>query len=156
MKKLVLLSALLMSASAMANHNIVDVRANAHDKAHVAKNVLDSSNSTRWANKGTSWIQFEFNAPQELSQIDVAVFKGDERKHHFDVEVSMDGKAWQKAMEMVTTSGSVRDIERYHFTPVTAKYVRVNGYGTDVSKSWTAFTQIKFQSDSNPALEFGK
>ncbi|WP_432453724.1 MULTISPECIES: discoidin domain-containing protein [unclassified Agarivorans] len=154
-KTFLLISALLCSSSAFANLEIVDVKANSHDKAHVAKNVLDSSKKTRWANKGESWIQFEFAGEQKLSKLDLSVFKGDERKASFNLEVSSDGQNWQKVFEAVS-SGTTRDYERYNFAPVTAKFARINGFGTDVSQSWTAFYDIRFQSDDSAAVEFTK
>lgn len=154
-KTALLISALLCSTSALANLEIVNVKANSHDKAHVAENVLDSSSKTRWANKGESWIQFEFAGEQKLSKVDVAIFKGDERKASFDLEVSTDGQTWTKVFDAVS-SGTTRGFERYSFAPVKAKFSRINGFGTDASKSWNGFYDIRFQSDDSAAVEFKK
>ncbi len=131
-------------APTVTSSAIAAVTANSHDKAHVASNVLDDNFGTRWAQKGEAWIQFDFNGEQTLSYVDVAAFKGDERKLSFDLQVSNDGKAWKTVLPETATSGTTRDLERFEFSPVKAKYARINGYGTDVSKSWTAITEVKF------------
>ncbi len=151
MKKTLLLGSLMSalavigSASAFAAPTeIVAVTANSHDKAHVASNVLDDNFGTRWAQKGEAWIKFDFTSEQTLSFIEVAAFKGDERKLSFDLQVSSDGQTWQTVLPETATSGTTRELERFEFAPVKAKYARINGYGTDVSKSWTAITEVKF------------
>ncbi len=123
---------------------IVNVTANGHDKAHVADNAIDGTIKTRWAQKDVAWIQFDFDGVQTLSHVDIAVFKGDERKQRFDLEVSMDANTWTKVLPKSETSGTTRDLERFEFAPVQAKYARINGYGTDVSKSWTGITEVEF------------
>ncbi len=132
------------STASAASSAIVKVTANGHDKAHKAENVLDGSFGTRWAQKHEAWIQFDFSGEQTLSHVDLAAFKGDERKQIFDVEVSLDGKTWTKALAETETSGTTRELERFEFAPVKAKHARINGYGTDVSKSWTGITEVQF------------
>ncbi len=132
------------SSASAVSAAIVKVTANGHDKAHKAENVLDGSFGTRWAQKYDAWIQFDFNGVQTLSHVNLAAFKGDERKQSFDLEVSMDGKTWTKALAETQTSGTTRELERFEFAPVKAKHARINGYGTDVSKSWTGITEVQF------------
>ncbi len=123
---------------------VVKVTANGHDKAHKADNIIDGTIKTRWAQKDEAWVQFDFNGVQTLSHVDIAIFKGDERKQSFDLEVSMDAQTWTKVLPKTQTSGTTRDLERFEFAPVKAKYARLNGYGTDVSKSWTGITEVEF------------
>ncbi|WP_432459050.1 discoidin domain-containing protein [Agarivorans sp. QJM3NY_25] len=159
MKKIVnvmVLGALLaFSGSSLANYYVVKVTANSHDQNHIATNVIDGNNKTRWANKGESWIDFEFNVPQEINSVDVMIYKGNERKQKFALETSMDGKKWRRIFK-TWTSGKVKDFERYNFTPITAKYARIIGFGTNVARTWTAFSEISFHSDYKVAALFEK
>ncbi|WP_165310086.1 discoidin domain-containing protein [Vibrio ziniensis] len=132
------------SDASAASTAIVNVSSNGHDKNHEARNAVDGSLKTRWAQRDEAWIQFDFDGEQTLSHVQVAAFKGDERKQKFDLEVSMDGKTWTTALKETATSGTTKELERFEFAPVKAKYARINGYGTDVSKSWTGITEVQF------------
>ncbi|HDY8063641.1 hypothetical protein LO82_03605 [Vibrio vulnificus] len=155
MQKFVLLTTLLLSPLVMAKEPIRSISSNGFDKQHKPEHVLDGSNKTRWANKGDSWLMFEFEQLTTLQHIDLTIFKGDERKQHFDLEVSRDGMQWQKVFS-ASTSGATKAKERYRFSPSQARYARVNAYGTDVSKSWSGFHQIQFNSEEQVEHQFDK
>ncbi|HFQ5369137.1 TPA: hypothetical protein ACGVAR_001677 [Vibrio vulnificus] len=87
MQKFVLLTTLLLSPLVMAKEPVRSISSNGFDKQHKPEHVLDGSNKTRWANKGDSWLMFEFEQLTTLQHIDLTIFKGDERKQHFDLEV---------------------------------------------------------------------
>ncbi len=155
MQKFVLLTTLLLSPVVMAKEPVRSISSNGFDKQHKPEHVLDGSNKTRWANKSDSWLMFEFEQLTTLQHIDLTIFKGDERKQHFDLEVSRDGMQWQKVFS-ASTSGATKAKERYRFSPSQARYARVNAYGTDVSKSWSGFHQIQFNSEEQVEHQFDK
>lgn len=145
MLKKILLGLFILGTTALATGNIKSVKANSHDKDHRAENTIDGNLGSRWANREESWIVYEFKKEMELSQLDIATFKGDERKQKFDLEVSIDGNEWNKVFEAEST-GATKEFERYTFAPVKAKFVKINGYGTDVAETWTGITEVRFSS----------
>lgn len=144
MKKFLTVGLLLLATSLFANNNIAKVTASAHDKDHKPENSVDGDVGTRWANNVSSWVLYEFKAPKEIKEIEIMPFKGDERKQKFDMEVSMDGTTWIPALGETITSGKTKNFETFNFTPVQAKFVKLNMNGTDVNK-WSGIIEVNFK-----------
>ncbi|CCV59709.1 discoidin domain-containing protein [Yersinia enterocolitica] len=148
MKKQVLATVLLGSLFCASGYaaQIVAVTASGYDseKGHVPANVADGDVKTRWAAFGESWVQLELDE-QSIENILIVPFKPTERKLKFSIFYSNDGKNWQPLAEGLETSSADKNGEKLTFTPVTAKYIKLDTFGTDVN-NWSAINEIAINS----------
>ncbi|WP_145579506.1 discoidin domain-containing protein [Yersinia vastinensis] len=149
MKKQVLATFLLGSLFCVSSYaaQIVAVTASGYDseKGHVPANIADGDIKTRWAASGESWIQLELDKEQAIDNILIVPFKPTERKLKFSIAYSSDGKSWQPLAERLETSTADKNGEKLTFAPVTAKYIKLETFGTDVNK-WSAINEIVINS----------
>ncbi|UXD23049.1 Putative exported protein precursor [Yersinia enterocolitica] len=149
MKKQVLATILLGSLFCASGYaaQIVAVTASGYDseKGHVPANVADGDVKTRWAASGESWVQLELDKEQSIENILIVPFKPTERKLKFSIFYSNDGKNWQPLAEGLETSSADKNGEKLTFTPVTARYIKLDTFGTDVN-NWSAINEIAINS----------
>jgi len=126
--------------------SIVNVTASGHD-GNEPLNTLDGDISTRWSASGDNqWIRYDLGAPKSLVRLDIAWYKGDQRRSAFDIEVSEDDKTFRKVYSG-ESSGTSTSFESYAFAPVTAQFVRLVGHGnkangTDRRNPWNSVTEV--------------
>ncbi|MGP2427837.1 discoidin domain-containing protein [Yersinia sp. 2538 StPb PI] len=149
MKKQVLVTLVLGSLFCASGYaaQIVAVTASGYDseKGHVPANIADGDVKTRWAASGDSWIQLELDKAQSIENILVVPFKPTERKLKFSIAYSSDGKSWQPLAQGLETSTANKSGEKLTFTPVTAKYIKLDTFGTDINK-WSAINEVAINS----------
>ncbi|AJJ57152.1 F5/8 type C domain protein [Yersinia pseudotuberculosis IP 32953] len=126
---------------------IVAVTASGHDseKGHVPANIADGDVKTRWAASGDSWIQLELDKAQSIENILIVPFKATERKLKFAIAYSTDGKTWQSLAEGLETITADKKGEKLTFSPINAKYIKLETFGTDVNK-WSAINEVAINS----------
>ena len=106
-------------------------------------NTMDSDFNTYWTcNMNGEFITYEAEETVLFSGVGLAFMAGDKRKAFFDVEVSEDGKNWTMAYPNGETSGKTLDLERYDFTPIRGKFLRVKGYGNSNSE-WFSLAEAE-------------
>lgn len=111
-------------------------------KENNKENVLDGDLNTRWSAEGNQWICFAFAEQKTVSAMRLAWGMGDQRSAVFSVEVSKDGKTWDKVFDGEST-GTTLQPEQVKTGTFSAKYVRVNCYGTSIGK-WNSLTETEF------------
>ncbi|MFM2478007.1 discoidin domain-containing protein [Celerinatantimonas sp. MCCC 1A17872] len=140
-----LLASLAFSVSAASISNITASGANP-EKGHLIEHIADGKPGTRWAIPNKGWVEFELASNTELKNFLIIPFKGDQRRLKFDVEYSLDNQTWKPLTSAAKqTNLKAKNGEIFTFSPVKAKYVKFNVYGTDVNH-WSAINEIQFNS----------
>jgi len=116
------------------------VTASAND-GNVPANTVDNDLTTRWSASGDGqWIRYDLGATRTITQVAIAVYKGDTRHNRFDLQVSGDGSSWQTVWSG-QSSGTTTAQESYDFPDVNARFLRYLGHGSDVS-AWNSLTEV--------------
>jgi len=120
------------SAPTMPKLAVASVSASGHD-GNVPQNTLDGDLATRWSADGDGqWIQYDLGSEASVNYLEIAFFRGDQRKTFFDIATSSDGTNWTRVF-MGESSGTTAQFERFSFKPAQARYVRIVGYGNTVN-----------------------
>ncbi len=126
------------------NHRIVAVTAEGVSNASA---VGDDNNTTRASttthNYAGRWIQADLGGSYSVSRV-VQIHEPDERDFpgRYRIDVSMDGKTWQKVFEGV----GERARSGASFTPVRARYVRITAVANrNLQNSWSIY-KLKIRS----------
>lgn len=108
-----------------------------------AENVMDGDSKSYWAcdTKG-GYITFELPEPVMYSGVSMAFIAGDKRKAYFDIEVSEDGNNWTPVYQEAETSGTTLELEKYEFTPIKGRFIRIIGYGNSISQ-WFSLAEVE-------------
>jgi dihydroxyacetone kinase DhaKLM complex PTS-EIIA-like component DhaM len=128
---------------------IVDVQASDAQAPNIPVNTTDGDMNTRWSAEGDGqWIMYDIGSLATVNEVAIAWLKGDQRKSSFTIDVSVDGKAWNKVFSG-DSSGTTNDYETYILSPVAARYVRIMGYGNS-ENLWNSIneTEVYGQLDS--------
>jgi len=120
---------------------VVGVLASGDDGQNFASNAIDGSLSTRWSGLGDGvWIRFDLGQTATVHYLRIAWYHGDERASTFDVQTSADAVLWTTRWSG-QSSGTTTGYETVDFADVTARYVRIVGYGNTVN-DWTSITEL--------------
>lgn len=108
-----------------------------------AENTMDGDLKSYWAcdTKG-GYISFELPEAVMYSGVSMAFIAGDKRKAYFDIEVSEDGNNWTQVYKDGETSGTTLELERYEFTPIKGRFIRIKGYGNSISE-WFSLSEVE-------------
>ena len=117
------------------------------DSAHLAGNVpentldgnMDGEESVWSSNGDGEWIAYELSEEAFVSYVRLAFYSYSIR--YFDIQVSSDGSAWNDVLTGQSSHAYMGDtFQRFEFSPVTARYVRFYGHGSNVSL-WNAIVE---------------
>ncbi|MFN6946081.1 MAG: discoidin domain-containing protein [Cytophagaceae bacterium] len=122
----------------------IRVTASSFQEPNRPANTLDNQMSTRWSAQGIQWIQYELAQSATISSIDIAWMSGNQRVTSFDISVSGNGSTWNKVFTG-KNSGATANFENYAFTPVSAKFVRITGYGNSFN-DWNSISQTRINT----------
>ena len=121
------------STSCTANLAIGGVTASGNQAGYPPSNVLDNSLSTRWSNPGTgSWIRADLGTSKTICSVDIAWWKGNERRYNFVIATSTDGTTFTTKLTG-TSSGTTLNSEKYTISSTNARYVKVTINGNNVN-----------------------
>lgn len=66
------------------------VTASSHD-GNIPENTLDNNLNTRWSARGNGqWITYDLGQSKIVDDLDIAFYKGNERRTTIDIQVSSD------------------------------------------------------------------
>lgn len=135
------------------NTLIANVTASGFQEGHPPANAIDNHLSTRWSYNGVGqWICFELNELTEIDAVDIAFYQGDTRYSYFDIQTSMLGTVFITVLPEQSSSGTTNNLERYHFEPRNARFVRLicngNSQGGD---QWNSITEFRVVPTANNA-----
>lgn len=98
---------------------------------------------SRWSSEGSDKaLLLDMGAPQTLTGIGVAYYKGNERRSGFRLESSIDGETFTEILEESQTGGETTAIEQFAVDPVEARYLRLVGLGNEASE-WNSLLEVQ-------------
>ena len=116
-----------------SNLSIGSVTANGNQAGYPPSNVLDNSLSTRWSNPGVgSWIRADLGTTKTICSVDIAWYKGNERRYNFAIATSTDGTTFVNKLTGIS-SGTTLNSEKYIISSTSARYVKVTVSGNNVN-----------------------
>jgi hypothetical protein len=117
---------------------------------NVPGNVVDNNLGTRWsANGDGQWIQLDLGTEQTVGFVKVAVYNGNSRQNHFDLQVSSGGGVWTTVWSG-SSSGTTTAEQTYDFTDQSARWVRYLGHMNTVN-GFNSVTEISvFSGTGSP------
>ncbi|MCU7549943.1 discoidin domain-containing protein [Chitinophagaceae bacterium LB-8] len=131
---------------------ITAVLASSAQDSNVAANTLDSNYLTRWSAYGNNqWIRYYFTDLVTLNNVKIAWYRGDERSHSFNLQVSQDSIHWTTVYSG-QSSGKTTTFESYTIAPVSTRYIRIVCHGNS-SNLWNAITEVEFIKVTDPASQ---
>ena len=123
------------------------------NNTNVEGNVNDSNLSTRWSQEGMNqWICFELKDVKNVYAVDMAFYNGNQRTFTFKIQTSIDNRTWTDATGTIVSSGLTNQMERYRFTPVEARYVRILCSGNSTNK-WNSPTEIRIRFNESVGID---
>ncbi len=130
------------------NVRVIDVAASSHD-GNTPQQSIDEDFSTRWSAEGRGeWIEYTLSEEAEVSYVEIAFYRGDERRSTFDVQLSTDGTTWVDALTGEQSSGTSVELETFSFEPGQARYVRLVGQGNDSpteDDGWNSYLEVRIE-----------
>ncbi|QOR69898.1 DNRLRE domain-containing protein [Ruania alkalisoli] len=112
-----------------------------------AEFAIDGWDATFWSAKGDGqWLRLDLGSDQSVDGVSIAWSRGDERVFTFEVEVSSDAQTWTNVLA-AQSSGTTLALEDHTFTPTTARYVRIVGFGNS-SNDWMSVTEARVLTSS--------
>jgi hypothetical protein len=138
--------AALSATQALAAGGLVSATASGND-GNVPANAIDGSLATRWSNLGSgSWLTGDMGQVKSLKAVDIAWYRGDTRASRFTLLVSMDGTTFTQVFSG-TSSGLTASYERYTFSAVNARYVKVTVNG-NTQNAWASISEMTVTADT--------
>lgn len=117
------------------------------DDGNSAANVIDNNLATRWsANGDGEYIDLNFGALYDVSRIEVAYFRANERSATFDVELLINGSY----VRVLTgqQSGNTNNLTNYAINNnQTASGIRIIGRGNSMN-TWNSITEVKVYGEN--------
>ena len=131
----------IAEAAECAPIGISVLKADDYQGSNVPKNTLDNDLQTRWSSSGKgSWIQLDAGRTINLCNMDIAWYQGNERQYNFAIAISDDTGA-QKTVFSGKSSGNTNEEERYEFSDVSARSVKITVWG-NTENNWASLTEI--------------
>ena len=114
-------------------------------------NAVDNNLGTRWSANGDGhWLQLDLGTARTVSFVRVAVYNGNSRQNHFDIQVSSGSGIWSTVWSG-SSSGTTTAEETYDFPDVSARWVRYLGHMNSVN-GFNSVTEISvFSAGSSTA-----
>lgn len=110
-----------------------------------AERATDHDLTTFWSAQGEGqWIQANFAQPRTVDGVGLAWSRGDERVYDVEILTSLDGVVWTEPVP-ASSSGTTLEIETHAIEPVSARYVRVVGYGNSAN-AWNSLAELRVYS----------
>jgi hypothetical protein len=122
------------------NLPVIAIKAKGNESGNPPSNTIDNNLNTRWSNYGIgSWIRADLGSQKFISGVDIAWYKGDNRKNDFVISISSNGKTFKKIFSG-KSSGTTASPEKYNVNRST-RYVRITVNGNTKNK-WASITEI--------------
>lgn len=103
--------------------------ASASSNAGQAGSTVDGRLWTRWSAQGDGqWIQYDLGSVRTLAGVDLAWYRGSDRRYRFELQASTDGVTFQPLLS-AESSGRTRARETYAVPATPARWLRIIGHG---------------------------
>src|SRR6266571_1395489 len=125
------------AAPTLSPVSVATVLASGYQDPNVPQNTLDNNLATRWsANGDGQWIRYDLGAVMAVGAVDIAWYQGTAWASAFEIQVSLDTLTWTPVFSG-QSSGQTLQPERYDFSTVTGRYIRIVGHG-----QWNSITEV--------------
>jgi len=122
---------------------VKSITASGYNQEQIPELTMDDDLLSYWAAEGDGqYIQYELADVAEIGQVAIAHHQGQVRYALFKIEGSLDGENWTELYNG-RSSGTSDQLEFYPVTPMSAKYIRITGYGNSVNK-WNSYREVAF------------
>src|SRR6266568_3740851 len=134
------------AAPTLSPVSVATVLASGYQDPNVPQNTLDNNLATRWsANGDGQWIRYDLGAVMAVGAVDIAWYQGTAWASAFEIQVSLDTLTWTPVFSG-QSSGQTLQPERYDFSTVTGRYIRIVGHGqwsgTTLLSLWNSITEV--------------
>ncbi|MEX0778065.1 MAG: GDSL-type esterase/lipase family protein [Phycisphaeraceae bacterium] len=87
-----------------------------------------AGNESSWHTPGgPAWLQVDLQKVQAVDHVEVNFHHDGNRYYQYDIEVSADGNAWTRVVDMsANTAPATKQGDDHRFPPASARYVKVN------------------------------
>ncbi|MBR3934758.1 MAG: discoidin domain-containing protein [Clostridia bacterium] len=125
----------------VTRHSVKNIIASSNPQPeNMDVNILDGDLSTRWSAEGSGqWVVLDLGEAQKINAIGIATYNGKQRTLTYSVDISDDGINWKNILVNVTDL--TEEIEFVNIPEVSARYVRLTGYGTSTG-TWNSITEF--------------
>ncbi len=125
------------------------------DDGNVPENTIDDDLNTRWSADGTDeWIMFDLGSEKTVGSVWIAWYQGASRISDFGISISTDGSSWTSVYDG-RSSGTTTELEQHSFSPVTARYVRIDCHGNSVN-NWNSITEVQISEKSGTVVSYNQ
>lgn len=108
------------------------------------QNVMDDNFATIWSNYGIgSSIEFDMGTSKSICSVDIAWFKGNERRNNFVISTSLDGKSYKNVLT-AASSGNTLSYENYEFSDTPAQYVKITVNG-NTQNNYASIAEVRIK-----------
>ena len=143
------------SSCAGTNLPIGGVTASGFQTGYPPSNAIDNDFGTRWSNSlSGSWIRVDLGSTKSICSVDIAWFSGNQRKYHFVIATSTDGTTFTNKFSG-DSSGTTLNSEKYTFSSIDARYVRVTVNGNTQNNYASMYEIDVFGSAASNVDKFG-
>lgn len=112
------------------------------DDGNGPNNTIDGNLGTRWsANGNGQWIRYDLGSIKNISSVDIAWFKGDQRSSTFEI-LTGDATDDLDVVYSGSASGNTLDLESISLSNVSGRYLQIIGYGNS-SNNWNSITELE-------------
>lgn len=104
-------------------------------------NMQDGNFNSRWSAEGEQWAVFDLGEIKSINALGIAIYQGLARSHKFEILVSEDGEDYTSIIK-VNTSKLTSEAEYIEFSPVSARFVKLNNFGNSAN-AWNSITEVE-------------
>lgn len=151
--KNICLSSIIVLMTSLSSHLVSAqvVSASSHD-GNIPENTLDNNLSTRWSARGDGeWIKYDLGQNKIIDNVDIAFYKGNQRRTTLDIQVSSNNQNWTTLWSGKQPQ-RVLGLQNIELADTSARYVRIVGYGNDGGSLWNSLTQVKINTTRDSSL----
>lgn len=127
----------------------IDVVATSHASSNTADKTIDGDMNTRWSvSRIGESVVYDLGETTWLSAMEIAFYRGTERRTFFDLAVSADSTHWTVVYPGGESSGQSDDFERFEFPAIQGQYLKLIAKGNSANSTWASIYEVKiFESE---------
>ena len=134
---------------ACADASILEITA-PNQQGYPPQNVLDNNFGTVWSVYGLgSSIEFDLGEKKSICSVNIAWYKGNERKNDFVISTSLDGKQFKPVLTD-SSSGKTSSYENYEIPETPAQYIKITING-NTQNNYATVAEIRIKEGQNPS-----
>jgi hypothetical protein len=124
------------------------VTVSTHD-GNVGPNAVDNNLSTRWSGYGDgATLQIDLGGVRTVTHFRISVYRGDERRNRFDIQISNDPAAGWATVWSGESSGTTTGLQTIDLVDSNTRFIRYLGHGnvsvnTGALNGWNSVNELE-------------